>query len=359
MTAWPEARAGIIIVAWNSEQYLSALSASLRQAGIPDENRKIFIVDNGSSDDSVRILENFQSDAASFVDIICNASNRGFAAACNQGAKAAMEWGAEYLYFLNPDTEVAPGFLAAAWKAFQVDARIGQVQSLTLRQGGTRIQSWGNCLTFLGFGYSGGDGELISKFKVQSSKSLPEIGYASGAAMLVPARVWQEVGGFDEFYGSYHEDTDLSLRIRLAGYRIVLASSSRVVHKYEFSRSITKYYLIERNRLILVFKFFKMRTLALLAPAFLVMEAGTLGYSLIAGFWREKIKAYGWVLSHMGDMWHCRKKLQRMRKLGDRALAPYLVARIDFQEVMNPLLQYVVNPAMAAYWNLVKWLIRW
>lgn len=379
----------IIIVTWNSEKYLTELFRTLKEVDYSAEKLRFFFIDNGSDDNSVRMIKR------SGFHVIKNNRNEGFARANNHGADKALKWGAEYLYFLNPDTEVDPAFLKEALEVFSLNRKVGQVQSLTFREGGELVQSCGNCLTFLGFGYSGGDGIPVDMFwrhcneffsgreqaaltpypKKNSSQSRlsvgntsfgrwdgeggEEIGYASGAAMMVSAKVWKEVGGFDEIYESFHEDTDLSLKIRLAGYRIVIAPGSRVIHKYEFARSIKNYYYLERNRYILGMKFFKMPTLILFLPAFFVMEVGTFMYSMFTGFWKEKLRAYLWLFIHLEKVWESRMDMQRNRKFGDKALVKYLSAKVDFQEIMNPILQYLVNPAMEVYWRIVKRFIVW
>lgn len=351
---------GVIVVTWNSEKYVADLVKSLKKIDYPAKKLRVFFVDNDSRDRSVNLLEK------GGYQIVKNNKNEGFAKANNQGVEVALAWGAEYVYCLNPDTEVSPDFLKEALKVFD-DEKVGQVQSLTLHEGGKQIQSWGNHLMFLGFGYSGGDGVDISNFSTQgghaSGLQLPtsnfQIGYASGAAMMVRVDVWKEVGGFEEIYESFHEDTDLSLRIRLAGYKVVLAPESHVIHKYTFSSSVKHAYLLERNRFILGLIFFKMPTLVLFLPAFIFMEIGIFFYSFFNSTWQGKLRAYLWLFLHLEKVWGKRMILQRERKLGDKALSRYLIAKIEFQEIMNPILEYVVNPIMSVYWGMIRRIIIW
>ena len=115
---------------------------------------------------------------------------------------------------------------------------------------------------------------------------------ASGTGMAVRREVWTALGGFAEEYFAYLEDTELSLRCWQRGLRVVYVPGARVVHRYDFSRNPGKWYLLERNRLILVLTAFEPRTVALLLPALLGVEAGMLAVSLRAGWGREKVG--GW-----------------------------------------------------------------
>ena len=174
----------IVIVTWNSEKYLPSLFASLRETAYPADRWQVFFVDNGSSDATLEMI----SRCGFGYHLQQNESNVGFARGNNQGVEAALEWGADFLYFLNADTEVTPKFLTRALDVFE-DPSVGQVQSLMVREGGAMIQSWGNELMFLGFGYSGGDKEPLGTF----DGKVREIGYASGAATMVRSSVWNVV----------------------------------------------------------------------------------------------------------------------------------------------------------------------
>ena len=95
---------------------------------------------------------------------------------------------------------------------------------------------------------------------------------------------------FNEDLFIYHEDLDLGWRLWLQAFRCLLAPQSVVYHKYDFSRSISKYYYMERNRYIVSLQNYKVATLIILLPAWLAMELGLLAFSLFSGFWKDKLK---------------------------------------------------------------------
>ena len=84
----------------------------------------------------------------------------------------------------------------------------------------------------------------------------------------------------------YHEDLDLGWRMKLLGYNNIVAKTSVVYHSYEFSRSIKKYYYMERNRFIVMFQNYKLGTILLILPVLVIMEMGLLLFSLSNGFFK-------------------------------------------------------------------------
>jgi GT2 family glycosyltransferase len=159
----------------------------------------------------------------------------------------------------------------------------------------------------------------------------------------------------------YHEDTDLGWRFWLADWRVVLAPKSIVFHKYEFSRSIRKFYFMERNRIIVLLQNYKVATIMVIAPALLVMNGAMLINSIISGWWKEELSAYGYFInwSVWKNIFTARHAIQLSRKQRDRDVISHFTGRIEFQDVDSPLLRYVVNPVFNAYWQLVKKVIWW
>ena len=115
------------------------------------------------------------------------------------------------------------------------------------------IVSLGNDTHFLGFGYCRGYKE---KWAGQV-RGITDIFYPSGASMLFKREALEAVGLFDEEYWMYNEDQELPWRLRLNGWRSVLAPDAVARTKYEFRRSIRKYYWMDRNRIISILLCYK------------------------------------------------------------------------------------------------------
>ena len=174
----------------------------------------------------------------------------------------------------------------------------------------------------------------------------------------------KEYGMWDHDFFLYHEDLEWSFRLRFAGYKVVLVRDSIFYHKYQFARSITKFYWMERNRYGVWLMFFRIPTLMLLLPIALVVELGLWGFAFKGGWLGERVKVYlYWLTPKNWKLWlEKRKKMQALRKRSDRYMLAHAATGIDFQDAAtrNPLVTYLANPILKVYyWLVVKGLIWW
>lgn len=362
-------RTAIIVVSWNHGRFLPECFRAVEKAGIPEGSARLMIVDNNSSDGTPELIrrELLSADArttsggfpAVFFD---NRENLGFAGGNNQAMRQAMEDGDEYVYLLNPDTEAAPGFLAEAIRVMESDPSIGVIQSqLRLHPRTDLINSYGNEIHFLGFGYAGGESTRLDDPAAAAKLVVRDIAYASGAGMLIRTSLLRKIGLLDEELFAYHEDLEFSWRARLAGHRVVLAPDSLVHHKYEFSRSIKKYYWMERNRLLVLLRCYRWPTLLAIAPAFLAMELGLWLFAFKSGWWKEKARTYGYFLSlkTWRNLFAARRRVQGLRIVSDRRAAATFTGKILFQQMQPRLLTMIANPIFDVYWKLIHLLMFW
>lgn len=347
-------KVALIILCYNGAEYLGDCLSSVKKNNYPPELVEIVVVDNASTDNSVEIIKQYE------VTLIANKKNLGFTGGNNLGLQYAIEHGFDYAYLLNQDTEVAPDFLAEAVAVAESDEKIGAVQSrLMLFKKKDTINSIGNEIHYLGFAFAGGHGTKIQKSEIINFKS--EITYPSGAAVLLKMEILKKVGLlYDEYY-MYHEDVDLGWQLWLTGYKVVLAPKSVVYHKYEFSRSIKKYYFMERNRYLVILQNYKLATLAVILPALFFMDMAMFFYSFIGGWTVELLKVYLYFFKPKTwqKIFARRTFVQSRRVVPDREVVKRFVGKIEFQELTNPLLNYFVNPTFNFYWRVVKRLIWW
>lgn len=345
-------KVAVIVVTYNSARFVDGCFGSLERMDRTGLDAAVVAVDNGSTDDTVARLA-----AYPWVDTVIARRNLGFAGGNNLAIRHALEAGADYVYLLNHDTVVTPSFLTEAVKAAEADEKIGAVQSLLLLHPDTDlINSTGNAIHFLGFGYCL---DYRRPYAGWRHAGLKEIAYPSGAGVLLRAAALQEVGLLDEELFLYHEDLDLGWRLRLAGWANVLAPHSIVHHKYEFSRSITKYYYMERNRYVVFLKNLRAWTLVLLALPLFATELALLAASARSGWWREKLRAYAYFLrpSSWAYIAKERARIQRSRVVGDREIVRLFSPTISYQEVAGPFTKYVANPLMTVAWAFLRLLI--
>lgn len=204
--------------------------------------------------------------------------------------------------------------------------------------------------------------EIIKKKDDNRSSDAREVTYPSGAAMLVKKEVIEKLGGFEEKMFIYHDDVEFGWRMSLVGYKTYIAPQSKIWHKYSFVKpSNRKFYLMERNRFIVLFENYKIRTLILIAPAIIIMEFGIFFYAITQGWFLAKLRAdlYFLNLKNLSEILKDRKKKQQLRKVGDKEIVKQFVGVVEFQDVRHPLLKYVANPFFSLYWKLIRRIIFW
>jgi GT2 family glycosyltransferase len=190
-------------------------------------NFQILVVDNGSTDETVSLV---QSQYPS-VEVVVNGTNMGFAAGCNVGFGYALEHGADHILLLNNDTVVDPAALDALVSLDAPD--VGMITpKIYYAADPSRIWSVGSmCHRLTLEKTNDGDGQVD---RGQWDKVV-ERDYVVGCAVLISRRLLDAIGLFDERFFMYYEDSDLSLRARRAGFRLLLSPCARVWHKVAVS----------------------------------------------------------------------------------------------------------------------------
>jgi GT2 family glycosyltransferase len=166
--------------------------------------------------------------------------HRGFCAAVNTGLAAAR---GEVVELLNDDTEVQPGWAAAALAWFG-DSTVGAVAPLVLwGPGGRRIDSAGDRYFIGGVAGKRGHGEPLGPDHQQARAVFG----ASGSSGFYRREALRRVGDLPEEFGAYFEDVDLAFRLQRAGYRIMFEPSSRVLHRVSASYGRPRRRLLEQQ----------------------------------------------------------------------------------------------------------------
>jgi GT2 family glycosyltransferase len=346
----------VLIVGYNSRDDLAACLPTVLASDEGELSVGVVVVDNASSDGTAEfVAEEFPQ-----VHLVRNEANRGFAGGNNAGWEAIGRlWpDVKYVALLNPDTEVESRWLSPLVAHLEANPRTACVQPKVMLHPETdRFNTVGNRSHYLGFG-------IVSGYRQRDCGQYDqprEITTASGAAMLMRAELPGEGGLFWEEMFMYAEDVELSWRWRQGGWRIDYCPGPRVLHKYTFSKNYRFYFYFERNRWLLLLSYYRLATLVLLAPALAMMEAGQVLFAAVNGALGQKLRSWGWFLrpANVRHVWRRRREVQRRRVIGDRAFMRDFVGRIDFAEVANPLLRYVANPLLGAYWWVARRLIFW
>jgi GT2 family glycosyltransferase len=338
-----------VVLTYNSARFVDLCFGALSRAELGAPGAEVIAVDNASRDGTVALIR----ERHPWVTVIENGANLGFAEGNNVGMRAAMQRGAEWVYLLNPDAEVTPGFLVAALEVTRDQPRAGSIQSLLLLgKQPDRINTAGNSIHFLGFGYCSRMGAPVA----DAPTAPVEIAYGSGAGILLSIVALDRIGLFDEHLFLYHEDLDLGWRLRLAGFTNLLAPASRVLHHYEFSRNTGKYFFMERNRYVVLLKNLAIPSLIVLAPFLLLTEFLLFAVAAGAGWLPEKRRATA-ALFHR-ETWRRiargRRECQATRIVSDSEIAAHFVATIDFVGLPGGWLSTLGALPMRLIWLVIR-----
>lgn len=333
----------VLIVAWNSREELARTLPALNpELGEGDE---LIVVDNDSGDGTAeRVVA-----LAPAARIVRSGLNLGFAGACNLGAKRA---GGDLLVILNPDAAPRPGWGEAIRRPW-LDGR-GWVawQGLVADGDGRAINSAGNPVHFTGIVWAGGHGRPLGE-----APPAGEVTALSGACLAIPRRTWDEVGGFPERFFLYHEDVDLSLRLRLGGGAIGIEPSAIVDHDYEFGAREHKWRWLERNRWAFLIRVYPLSLLVLLAPALILTELALIPAAFAAGWGMQKLAATGEVLRWLPRLLRERRKVQATRKVSASEFASLLTPDLDSPFIPQLARSTPARLLLRSYWRVVRLLL--
>jgi len=274
--------ASIIIVTYNHKKYLADCLQSLSLQDYPHE---IILVDNGSIDGTVQFVKN----NFKYITIIQN-RNIGYGAGNNLGVSQAR---GNYIVVLNPDTIVEKNWLRELITPL-VNNRSTITTPKILLYDGLTINTCGNINHFTGLTFTRGLGEAITRYDQNFSPS-----GISGACFAITREEYLKIGGFDENFFLYNEDSEFSWRLHAYDFTIVFVASSLVKHDYQQGVSPEKLYLLEIGRYRILRTYFNKKEGILLIPSLLITECLVFGYAFKCGYkgLAYKIKALRGIIS--------------------------------------------------------------
>lgn len=231
-------KASIIIVSYNSEDFIEKCISSVIKN--TNNDTEIVVLDNASTDQTFKILEKFVPQ----IKLLKSEINLGFGQGMNKAIDSAL---GEYLFLLNPDTEVHQSFIDRVVAFYQSDENIGLVGVKTILPDGEIQKTVKKEPTLFG-----AFAEFILGVKNSYSEYVPkgdkpkEVEVIYGAAVLIKRDLFKNVGGFSDKYFMYYEDVDLCRKIRKAGKKIYYYPQVAIVHlvgatKSSFDKSRLNY----------------------------------------------------------------------------------------------------------------------
>ncbi len=211
--------ATIVLPVWNAWETTKACLDALEPTLRP--NDMVVVVDNGSSDATAAGLRD-----EPWIEVITNTVNRGFAAACNQGAAIGSSG---IIVFLNNDTLPVPGWLDRLLSAF-ADPAVGAAGPVSNRAGGSQLANVAEG------SYDAAARDSLTRFADSWAASHLDpprpVARLSGLCLAIRREAFRAAGGFDERYGiGGYEDDDLSIRLVGAGWKLVVVGSCFLHHE--------------------------------------------------------------------------------------------------------------------------------
>jgi GT2 family glycosyltransferase len=301
-------RVGIVIVNWNSGPLLGDCLESMSTCDQADRIAQVVVVDNDSHDGSCDDLP----DTSVPIRVIRNDTNRGFAAACNQGA---AECRAEYLLFLNPDSELLENSLRGPLE-YMADPRnrdVGICGIQLLDERGRVARSCSRLptcysLVTMALRMHGLSRRLFPPhfMKEWDHSETQVVDQVIGAFFFVRSGLFEQLGGFDERFFVYFEEVDFCQRSRTLGFKTVFLASAQARHVgggcSNQIRGRALFYSL-RSRIAYAEKHFaRWQSNLVLAATLLAEPVIRIGVALL----RLKWKNIGPLMQAFGSLWRSR-----------------------------------------------------
>ncbi len=311
---------------------------------------QIIVVDNGSVDNSFHSARDkfTKEEKVEFIEV---GKNTGF---CIGNFIGLQRTKGDYIVLLNNDVIVDPLWLDDLVEKGEKDNHAFYQPKILLLDKPTTVDTLGNAINLSGICYSNGFGELDN-----GKLDRPiEIAYASGACVFTSRKVIDEIGFLDLSYFAFGEDADWGWRGKMFGIKSYYLPTSKVYHKWgktwgRFSKN--KMYLVERNRLITLFKNYSRSTLLLLLPLLGVVEISILWYAFSNGWLKNKIFIYSDIFKYREYIKAQRKVLQITRTVNDKEVVTVFSEEVHLYNSSNI---HIFNKAVTPLTKTLRKFIR-
>lgn len=333
----------LIIVNRNGREFVDACLKSI--FALQFNNFEVVFCDNGSTDGSLEYVRGSFGNRNN-LRIIENKASLGPAVGRNRGAKVAN---GKYLFFLDNDTQVQENCLSELVRVLEGDPKVGAAQAKLLRLGTDFYDCAGDYLGPLGF--------LIERSKGNKDTGqldfLADILSAKSAASIIRKELFDRIGGFDEDFYMYLEETDLSWRVWLAGYRVVFVPGAIVYHAFNTARkSFKKYYskyivrfygcrnyistLIKNLEIANLVRILPLHILSWLAIALLFLFKGSISDSFYI------LCGISWNILNLDTLIKKRRFINKnIRKLSDKLILERIKSKEGIEDYLRKIFIYL------------------
>lgn len=330
-------KVSVVIVTYNSAQYISRLFDSLFHQTI-FEDMEVIVMDNGSTDDSVALCRKHSADWPRPAIVEALDKNHGYAVATNLGVRRSAGM---YICSLNADTWLEQDCLEQLLNAIENSDSVAGCSAQAELESNILMPS-----APMGFDIFGRPTWSETDHTGECEKQgWHHCFMVAGAAFIVRRDVWNKIGGFDDAHFMYGEDDDVSWKLWLAGYQSVYVHKSVIHHRSHRSLEIKEFtrYLVNRNSLLVIAKNAQnilllcwwLQVLMLLAESVLMLG--------ISRSWKFVCNSYLKAITDCIKMWRhifkMRSLNQKFRKRSDWKMARlFLRARVNRWDMVKSFL---------------------
>jgi GT2 family glycosyltransferase len=303
----------VMVLSYNSKAKLELFLGPMLETDYP--YIKVMVIDNNSTDGSAEFVkQNYPT-----IEVIELDRNYGLFA-YNQTVSRVDS---EFVALVNDDVMVTRDWLRNLVKYAIPDDVAMAVPKVFFWDKKGIINAAGGIYDIFGAGCNRGNGEE----DLGQYDEVEEVFYG-GIAMLIRKSVWQKIGGFDQRYFMYAEDSDWCWRARIAGYKVIYVPSSVIYHQWHSSSDASfMAYMILKNEMCNFLKNYGTLTLALLMPAFILINIlKTLWLLLFTPrLVSLSFKASYWNLRNLRSTLKMRKEIERIRIISDKEIRKHMV----------------------------------
>ena len=248
----------VVILNFNGATLLKEFVPSVLCSVASNAHFLVYIVDNGSEDDSAEVAQEIAHAHPEVVKVVLLSHNQGFAGGYNEGLAQIK---ADYYVLLNSDVAVSPNWLVPLVDAMERQPGLGAVQpKIRWHRNPNFFEYAGACGGFIDkWGYPFCRGRIFKRLEEDHGQydAPVQIHWATGACLMVRASLYHRLGGLDADFFAHMEEIDLCWRMQHLGYRLMCIPESEVFHVGGATLDATsphKTYLNFRNNLALLHK---------------------------------------------------------------------------------------------------------
>jgi GT2 family glycosyltransferase len=298
-----------VILNWNNKKLTeNCIKSILAQKA----EVNIILVDNGSEDNSVEYLgRKFPK-----VKIIALKKNLGFAGGANVGIKEALKDSSEYITLLNNDVVVEESWLQSLTNALSEDDSIGAVTGKLLFKDGKKVDNTGDEYSIWGLTIPRDRGIKTEEL----DRSEGEVFGACAGAAIYRAKVFKDIGLFDEKFFAYYEDSDLNFRMQLTGWETRYEPTAVAYHDTgATSKKVPGFTTLQtiKNQPMLFWKNVPLSLLPKMFPKFFLAHSAVILSSILKGRIWTAFKGVFLCYKNTPHYFIERRKIQKGRKVPD------------------------------------------